>query len=52
MLEEFEKAINKTLRGLSRVFSFLYDILIVSKVSMVEHNCLGEKVFIRLQEEG
>ena len=43
---------NNTLQGLSGVFCFLDDILIVSKGSVVHQNILVEKVFDRLDEEG
>ena len=52
MPKEFQKAMDNTLQGLSGVFCFLDDILIVSKGSVVDHNILVDKVFVRLEEEG
>ena len=52
MPKEFQKALDNTLQGLSGVFCFLGDILIVSKGSVVDHNILVDKVFARLDEEG
>ena len=40
------------LQGLSGVFCFLDDILIVSKGSVMDHNILVDKVFAQLDEEG
>ena len=48
--KKIQKGMDKTPRGLSRVFCFLGDILLVSKGSVVEHDSLVEKVFIRLEE--
>ena len=50
--KEFQKAMDNTLEGLSEVFCFLDDILVVSKGSVVDHNFLADKVFARLDEEG
>ena len=52
MPEEFQKAMDNTLQGLSGVFCFLDDILIVSKGSILDHNILVDKVRTRLGEEG
>ena len=52
MPKEFPKAMDNTLQGLSGVFCFLDDILIVSKGSVVDHNILVDKVINRLDEEG
>ena len=43
---------DNTLQGLSGVFCFLDDILLVLKSSVVDHNILVHKVFVRLEEEG
>ena len=43
---------DNTLHGLSGVFCFLDDILIVSKGSILDHNILVDKVITRLDEEG
>ena len=43
---------DSTLQGLSGVFCFLDDILVVSKGSVVDHNFLVDEVFARLDEEG
>ena len=51
MPKQFQKAMDNTLQGLSGVFCFLDDILIVSKGSVVDHNILLNKVFARLDEE-
>ena len=51
MPKEFQKAMDNTLQGLSGIFCFLNDILIVSKSSVDEHNQLVEKLFVRLDEE-
>ena len=42
---------DNTLQGLSGVFCFLDENLIVSKGSVVDHNLLVDKVFVRLVEE-
>ena len=52
MPKEFQKAMDNTLQGLSGVFCFLDDILVVCKGSVVDHNFLVDKVFARLDEEG
>ena len=52
MPKEFQKAMDNTLQGLSGVFCFLDDILIVSKGSISDHNILVDKVITRLDEEG
>ena len=52
MPKEFQKAMDNTLQGLSGVFCFLDDILIVSKGSVEDHNILVDKVISRLDEEG
>ena len=52
MPKEFQKAMVKTLQGLSGVFCFLDDILIVSKGSDMDQNILVNKVITRLDEEG
>ena len=52
MPKEFKKAMDNTLQGFSGVFSFLDDILIVSKGSVVDHNILVDKLLVRLKEEG
>ena len=52
MAKEFQKAMDNTLQGLSGVFCFLDDILIVSKGSVMDHNNLVNKVITRLDEEG
>ena len=52
MPKEFQKAMENTLQGLSGVFCFLDDILIVSEGSVVDHNILVDKVFARLDKEG
>ena len=52
MPKEFQKAMYYTLQGLSGVFCFLDDILIVSKRSVMDHNILVDKVITRLDEEG
>ena len=52
MPKEFQKAMNNALQGLSGVFCFLDDILIVSKGSIRDHNILVDKVITRLDEEG
>ena len=52
MPKEFQKAMDNTLQGLSGVFCFLDDILIVSKGSILDHNILVDKVITRLDEEG
>ena len=51
MPKEFQKAMDNTVQGLSGVFCFLDDILIVSKGSVVDHNILVDKLFVRLEEE-
>ena len=52
MPKEFQKAMDNTLKGLSGVFCFLDDILIVSKGSVMDHNILVDKVITRLDEQG
>ena len=52
MPKEFQKAVDNTLQGLSGVFCFLQDMLIVSKGSAEDHNILVDKVFVKLEEEG
>ena len=52
MPKEFQKAMDNTLQGLSGVFCFLDDILIVSIGSIMDHNILVNKVITRLDEEG
>ena len=52
MPKEFQKAMDNTLQGLSKVFCFLDDILIVSKGSIRDHNIFVDKVITRLDEEG
>ena len=52
MPKEFQKAMDNTLQGLSGVFCFLDDILIVSKGSVEDHNILVDKVISRLDKEG
>ena len=52
MPKEFQKVMNNILQGLSGVFCFLDDILIVSKGSVMDHNILVIKVFAQLDEEG
>ena len=52
MPKEFQKAMDKTLQGLSGVFCFLDNILIVSKGSVMDQNILVDKVITRLDEEG
>ena len=52
MPKEFQKAMDNTLQGLSGVFCFLDDILIVSKGSILDHNILVDKVITRMDEEG
>ena len=52
MPKEFQKAMDNTLQGLSGVFCFLDNILIVSKGSVMDHNILVNKVITRLDEEG
>ena len=51
MPKDFQKTMDKTLQGLSGVFCFLEDILIVSKVSVADHNILMDKLFVRLEKE-
>ena len=48
----FQKAMDNIVQGLSGAFCFLDGNLIVSKDSIVEHNCLEEKDFARLEDEG
>ena len=52
MPKEFQKAMDNTLQGLSGVFCFLDDFLIVSKGSINDHNILVNKVITRLDKEG
>ena len=52
MPKEFQKAMDNTLQGLSGVFCFLDDILIVSKGSVEDHNILVDKVISLLDEKG
>ena len=52
MPKEFQKAMDNTLQGLSGVFCFLDDILVVSKGSVEDHNILVDKVISRLDDEG
>ena len=52
MPKEFQKAMDNTLQGLSGVFCFLDDILIVSKGSVEDHTILVDKVISRMDEEG
>ena len=51
MPKEFQKAMDNTLQGLSGVFCFLDDILIVSKGSIMDHNIFVDKVITRLDEK-
>ena len=48
-LTEFQKSMDNTLQGLSGVFCFLDDILIVSKGSVEDHNILVDKVIYKTE---
>ena len=47
MPKEFQKAKDKTLQNIPGVICFLYDILIVSKGSVEDHNKTVQKVFFQ-----
>ena len=52
MPKEFRIVMDNILQGLSGVFWFLDDILILSKGSVVDHNVLLVNEFVRLEDKG
>ena len=52
MPTEFQKTMDCTLQGLEGVICYLYDILIVTKGNIQDHNELIERVMQRLDAEG
>ena len=51
MPTDFQKAMDCTLQGLEGVICYLYDILVVTKGGVEDHNTLVGKVIDRLKEK-